>query len=73
MFFLLPVDVWIGDYEQCHENVCTFRSRRKDFLKKGQTLELHHRIGFKIQVPHIIGLEFNGVNICGAKTKSNHS
>ena len=71
LFFLPLLDVWIGENEQCHENVCSFQSRRKDFLNKGQTLELHHRIGFKIKVPHIIGLEFNGVSICGTETANN--
>ena len=60
-----------GKNETCNGKVCTFTHRLKEPLRKGQNLELVHRIGFESEGRRqAISLEFNGREICGIGSTS---
>ena len=54
-----------GQNENCDGRVCTFTHRVKKGLKKGQKLELVHRIALESPgAADVTDLEFNGEKIC---------
>ena len=58
-----------GKNEKCSGKVCTFTQRGREPLKKGQKLELLHRVGLESAGrAQIIDVEFNGEKICGIGT-----
>ena len=60
-----------GKNEKCDGIICTFTQQIKEPLRKGQKLELAHRLGFNSPgVAQVTQVEFNGDFICGSQTYS---
>ena len=54
-----------GKNEKCEGKICTFTHRIRQPLKKGQKLEMVHRIGFDSPgAAQVTEIEFNGEEIC---------
>ena len=54
-----------GKNEKCEGKICTFTHRIRQPLKKGQKLEMVHRIGFDLPgAAQVTEIEFNGEEIC---------
>ena len=60
-----------GKNEKCNGKICTFTQQIREPLRKGQKLELAHRLGFNSPgAAQVTEIEFNGEMICGSKTFS---